>query len=188
MALLASPSAAATLIAPAALVAHQQDLPGFAGAKSWLDSTTSASVFARDLDDSWSEAESEAAYLRHEGFREGVEEGFHSARREGVSVAFVFGSPRAAEHELVSSTAQDVKEFDKLTLQRFTVRGVPGSVGLGSFLQRKHAVVADVLFSTGRCFLVIGSFVRNARSSAQGTSAPIAGAQTLYKRTRGLCA
>jgi hypothetical protein len=179
--------AASSVIAPALLVVRPRDLPGFAGAKGRLYSTTSAFELAHEGENSSSEAESEAAYLTREGFREGVEESFHQADREGVSEALVFDSARAAKHQLITSVAQDLREYEKASLKRFVAAGVPGSVGLGNFNPGKRGATGNVLFSTGRCFFLVGDLVHDAITSAQGTKAPIAGAKALYKRTKRVC-
>jgi hypothetical protein len=61
-------------------------------------------------------------------------------------------------------------------------------VFVDQFTPGKRGATGNVLFSTGRCFFVVGDLVHDARTSAQGTKAPIAGATALYKRTKHVCA
>jgi hypothetical protein len=164
-------------------------LPGFAGAKSQLLWTTSAEVFVRRFtEDTPAEAAAEIPMLMHAGFQEGVEESFHATGREGVSEALVFDSAQAAKDQLVTQVAEDLKVYEKAGLRRFGDPGIPGSAGLGNFTPGKRGATGNVLFSTGRCFFVVGDLVHDARTSAQGAKAPIAGATTLYKRTKHVCA
>lgn len=176
-------------IAPAQLVARPKDLPGFARAKSKLRWTTSAEVFVdRFTEDTPVEAAAEIPMLVHAGFQEGVEESFRAAGREGVSEALVFSSTQGAKDQLVTSVAEALKEYEKASLRRFVDPGIPGSTGLGNFTPGKRGATGNVFFSTGRCFFVIGDLVHDARTSAQGAKAPIAGATALYRRAKHVCA
>jgi hypothetical protein len=176
-------------IPPSLLVAHPRDLPGFARARSRLLWATSAEVFVhRFSEDTPAEAAAEIPMLMHAGFREGVEESFHATGREGVSEALVFRSAQGAKDQLVTSLADALKEYEKTSLRRFVDPGIPGSAGLGNFTPGKPGATGNVFFSTGRCFFVVGDFVHDARTSAQGAKAPIAGATVLYRRTKHVCA
>jgi Domain of unknown function (DUF6531) len=108
--------------------------------------------------------------------------------REGVSEALVFSSAQGAKDQLVTSVAEALKEYEKVSLRRFVDPGIPGSAGLGNFTPGKRGATGNVFFSTGRCFFVVGDLVRDARTSAQGAKAPIAGATALYKRVKHACA
>ena len=182
-----APAFAAAAIPPASLVVHPDDLPGFATAKSELTSATSASRYARVvLGERPGEARSEVARLRREGFREGVQELLTSPQGEALSAAVVFSSARVARQELKTTLSEDINGQGKATLKRLTVAAIPGSAGFSAVEAGNSAAAANVLFATGRCFLVVGDSLNNT-TREQATSAPLAGATALYQRVRGLC-
>jgi hypothetical protein len=183
-----SPALAATPIPPALLVVHPQDLPGFFGAKSTLSSAMSALLYAQQSGDTPQEAEVEVTHLQSEGFYEGVSEILAKAQNEAVSNALVFDSAQSAKHELIANLSEDLKSHAKDGLKRFHVPAIPGSVGLDQLQNGKPGAAGNVLFVTGRCFLLVGDVVRDALSRRQGIKAPIAGAIVLYRRIKHLCA
>jgi hypothetical protein len=175
-------------IAPELLVVRTHDLPGFAGAKTSLEATESASVWAHGGESTPAEAEAEVAYLRREGFQEAVQETVRSPHnREAQSFALVFKSAYAGKRELSSTYAADLKGFNKRGLKRLAVRTIAGAKGLSTFVRGQHFASGNVLFTTGRCFFVVVDYVHNAVTRAQGDRAPLVAAKVLYKRTKPLC-
>jgi uncharacterized membrane protein YtjA (UPF0391 family) len=153
-----APAIAATAIPPASLVAHRDDLPGFAAAKIKLRSATSATRYVKVvLGESGREGRNEVTKLKRKGFQEGVQELLPSRQGEALSLALVFGSARVAKQELKASISEGVKAQGKATIKRFTVAAIPGSFGFSAFEAGHSGGAANVLFSTGRCFLLVGN-------------------------------
>ncbi len=186
--ILCAPPFAAAAIPPASLVAHPADLPGFATDRSTLRSATSASRYVKVvLGERSREARSEVARLSRWGFREGVQELVTGPQGEALSAAVVFGSARAAERELKTSLSESVKAQGRAILKRFSVAAIPGSAAFSAIEHGTSSPAANVLFSTGRCFFIVGNSLRNS-TPEQADSAPIAGATALYQRVQRLCA
>jgi len=182
-----SPSLAVGAIAPSSLVATPAELPGFATAKPKLRSATTASKYAKEvLEDSPAEALKEVASLEHKGFREGVQELLSGAHGEALSLAVVFASAGAARRELKSGLSADIKAQGKATIKRFTVAAVPGASGFGVSEAGMPGGAANVLFASGRCFLLVGNSLREG-TAEQVDAAPIAGATALYQHVKGIC-
>jgi hypothetical protein len=77
-------------IEPQVLVANDEDLPGFATARSELAWTLSAATYVREFRQySPVEAARQAVSLEHSGFREAATQFFTSPRRQAVSEAMV---------------------------------------------------------------------------------------------------
>ena len=183
-----APALAAAAIAPRSLVAHPADLPGFTSAKPKLRSATSPSRYARVvLGERSREARSEVARLKRQGFREGVEELFSGAQGEALSFALVLGSAAAARQELQHSKREALKAEVTAVIERYSVPAVPGAFAFSAVEAGHPSAVANVLFATGRCFLLVGDSLRDA-DSEQAAAAPLAGATALSRRVRGLCA
>jgi hypothetical protein len=183
------PSFAAVVIPPASLVVAPAELPGFATGKVTLHSATSASRYAKVvLEQRPREAAREVVKLKRKGFKEGVQELFSSRRGEALalSLALVFGSSRVAEQELKTSSFEAVKAQGKAKLTRFTVPAIPRSFGFSTTETGHSGGAGNVLFSTGRCFFVVGDSLRTG-TREELTSAPIAGATALYQRVKSLC-
>ena len=185
---LSAPALALAALPPASLVARASDLPGFATAKSKLQSATSAYRYARVLlGERPRQARSEGSRLKREGFREGVQELLSGPQGEALSAAVVFSSARAAEREFKSSLDEGIRAQRGAKVKRFKLAAIPGSAGFSAVEPGNSAAAANVLFATGRCFFVVGDSLRNA-TPEQASSAPVAGAGALYQRVAGVCA
>jgi hypothetical protein len=187
--LVSAPALATIPIAPAVLVATTHDLPGFAGAKTFLYTTTSASVFVHEFtQDTPAEAEVQLVGLTRMGFVEGVQRRFTAPHRESISEAIMFESTQGAQEQLKLAVAEDLLAYEKRGLKQSSVPNLPGAVALGNFLKGHRGASDNVLFATGRCFLLEGDSVRNAAMRAQAESAPVAAAKALNKRLKQTCA
>jgi len=175
------------IIEPRLLVAGARDLPGFARAKTQFFASASASEWASGAEDTAAQAESEAAYLNREGFREGAATTIVGKHREAVSEALVFDSKASASRRLVESVSRGKRSIEKHGLRRFHVAGVPGSVGLGAFRRGRRGTVGDLWFATGRCWFVVADRVPGAKTRGEGTKALVAAANAIYKRVRAPC-
>jgi uncharacterized membrane protein YtjA (UPF0391 family) len=183
-----APAIAAAAIPPASLVAHPDDLPGFAAAKIKLRSATSATRYVKVvLGESGREGRNEVTKLKRKGFKEGVQELLPSQQGEALSLALVFGSARVAKQELKAAISEGVKAQGKAAIKRFTVAAIPGSFGFSAFEAGHSGGAANVLFSTGRCFLLVGNSLHTS-TPEQLSVAPIAGAMAVYQRVKSLCA
>jgi hypothetical protein len=191
----AFPAAAGEPVAAALLVAQSGDLPGFSGAEGNPQVTTSAARWAEI--DPRSEPGSEPAdahevhNLTREGFQEGVRESFQSGSGEAISVAIVFRSPQEAGQYFSTEVNPKRLRNDGLALEHVTVHGVHGAVITGG------GPNGNVLFTTGRCFVLVGNHVpetgvsESAHSAAEEkpvNAAPIAGATAVYGRVKHDCA
>jgi len=184
---LATPAPAGASIQASSLVVHPAEMPGFTTARVKLQSAKSASRYAKVvLGEGSREARSEIKRLKRKGFREGAQEFLSTLAGEALSLALVFRNARIAEHELTVSTAEDVKAQGKAAVERFTVPAIPGSVGFSAVEAGGPSAAANVLFTTGRCFFVVGNSLAKA-TREQADSAPIAGASALYLRAQTLC-
>jgi hypothetical protein len=183
-----APAIAAAAIPPASLVAHPDDLPGFAAAKIKLRSATSATRYVKVvLGESGREGRNEVTKLKRKGFQEGVQELLPSQQGEALSLALVFGSARVAKQELKAAISEGVKAQGKAAIKQFTVAAIPGSFGFSAFEAGQSGGAANVLFSTGRCFLLVGNSLHTS-TLEQLSVAPIAGAMAVYQRVKSLCA
>jgi hypothetical protein len=177
-------------IPPSQLVAHARELPGFKGAKVTLDWSTSALEWGHFISESDAEAKNTTALLLGEGFQEGVQAFFRGRRetgnrhREALSEALLFATPSAAEHMLRAN----VQALERRGFKRSAVPSIPGAVGLDVFNPNRHGGGGNVLFSSGRCFFLIGNSIHDASTRAQLDRAPIAAAVALYGRTKQSCA
>jgi hypothetical protein len=193
--ILGTHAAAALPVSASLLRPRARDLPGFAGAKASRYMTTSAIEWARAYNQTEAAIQQEAAELIQRGFQEAVSvfftgrrEGPHS-HREAISVAIVFTTPAGAEQELAKSVADDLRAFRTPTLRQYRVPAIPGATGLGSvFYGKHHGASGNVLFSTGRCFFVVGDALHGDDGRAQGEHPSTVAAITLYKRTKAVCA
>jgi hypothetical protein len=104
-----------------------------------------------------------------------------------VATGVVLGSPQAAQHELAAGTAEALRKFQHAHRYRFTVRGIPGSVGIGAAGGSYRAVTGNVFFASGRCFFVVANRIVGTSSREIGERAPVSGAKALYRRARNLC-
>jgi hypothetical protein len=191
---LCTPAVAATgpEIPIATLVAQRSDLAGFGPARmSRPFSSSYAAEWAFTFAPSADTAKREATELTEMGFREGVFVYFTGRRegarehREAVSSALVFAASTGAEEELAISVAADLREHDHGHLHRSTVHAIPGSSELGE--GGRHGGVDNVLFSTGRCFFVIGDAIPSSSSAGQVRRPVRSAAIAVYDRAKQPC-
>jgi hypothetical protein len=175
------------LIEPELLEVHVSDLPGFKGGKGHYFATASATRWAEG-EETAAEAEKEHAYLVSEGFIEGVASTVIAKGRESVGETLVFNTSSAAQTTLAHAATEIAKPDGKESLARFRVVGIPGSVGLGFYTPKQRGTASNILFATGRCFVLVADRVVHARTLSQANRAPVTAAKRLYKRVRNICA
>jgi hypothetical protein len=175
------------LIEPQLLEVHVSDLPGFKGGKGHYFATASARRWAEG-EETAAEAEKEHSYLVSEGFIEGVASTVIAKGRESVGETLVFKTSPAAQTTLAHAATEVAKPDGKESLARFRVEGIPGSVGLGFYTPKQRGTASNVLFATGRCFVLVADRVAHASTLAQANRAPVTAAKRLYKRVHNLCA
>lgn len=185
-----APAGAATVPPPSSLMLHAGDMPRFVPARGQPQVTIDANQFARSLEPSPGQARREAVTLRSLGFQEGVSELFvvpHS-HDQALSVAVVLASPLAAQIQLARTVPSIFEgQFPFAVLRGFTDAAVPGSLGLAASGPVGGAV--NVVFTTGRCYMLVGQAVTRGKPSARTLAGPvIAGATALYGRASGVCA
>ncbi len=181
------PALAGAAVPPRSLVAHADDLPGFTATKIKLRSATSATRYVKVvLGESGREGGREVARLERRGFQEGVQELLPGRQGEVLSTAVVFSSPRVAEQELKASISESLKAQGKAVIIRFKVAAIPGSFGFSATEAGHAGGAANVFFSTGRCFLLVGNSLHTSMQE-QLSVAPIAGATAVYQRVKSLC-
>jgi hypothetical protein len=182
------PALAGAAIPPRSLVAHPDDLPGFTATKIKRRSATSAARYVKVvLGESGREGRKEVAGLKRAGFREGVQELLPSRQGEALSTALVFNSPRVAKQELKTSISEGLKAQGKAVISQFTVAAIPGSFGFSASEAGHSGGAANVFFSTGHCFLLVGNSLHTS-TREQLSVAPIAAATAVYQRVKSLCA
>ncbi len=129
--------------------------------------------------------------LTREGFQEGVREAFQSGPGEAISVGIVFRSPRGARDYFSPEVNPKRLRNEGLELEHATVAAVPGAIVTGGGQN------GNVLFTTGRCFVLVGNHVPEAGVSESAhtaaeekpvNAAPIAGATAVYQRVKHNCA
>lgn len=186
---LSVPAVAAAAIAPASLVAHPAELPGFLEANVKLKSATSASRYVKlVLGEKGSEARKEVASLKRKHFREGVQELLSIRNGEALSLAIVFGSARTAKQELKNASSETTKAQGKAVVERFPVPAIPGSFAFTAAEANQSSVAANVLFAVGRCYFLVGNSLGGvAVTREQASAAPAAGATAVYSRAKSLC-
>jgi hypothetical protein len=185
---LSAPAVAAAEIAPASLVAHADELPGFGEANVKLKSGTSASRYVKLVGEKGRQARKDAAELKRKHFREGAQEFLSIRNGEALSLALVFGSARSAKQELKNSSSETVRAEGKAVVERFSVPAIPGSFAFTATESNESTVAANVLFATGHCYFVVGNSLEGvAVTRQQASAAPAAGATALYSRVKSLC-
>ena len=133
------------------------------------------------------EAQAEVVSLKQRGFQEGAQEHLSTSQDEALSDALVFSSAQGAKQEFSANLSEDMTSHHA-GLKRFTVAAIPRAVGFGQQQAHAQGATADVLFTTGRCFLLIGDALNGRTARKQANSAAIAGATALYRRLRHSCA
>jgi len=174
-----SAAAAAALIPPAKLVPTGA-MQGFTPSGA-MQTATTPQGWAQSSSES-DEVGHEAARLTSAGFREGV--GQHYKGTDGsaaLSLTLVFELPEGAKKEVTHYLQADPRYG--LHLESEKVAAIPGSIIVG------EGPAGNVLFTTGRCFVLVGDELKSSSSTpAQVNEVPIAAATALYKRVKGLCA
>lgn len=190
-----APSAAAATattpppIPPATLVPSASQLPGFAHAKFTIHATTSIDFYVEEFtEDSRLQEVAESSELQRLGFEEASEEYFTAPGREGVAEAVVLNSPASAISEFTTSLRSDHASFEKRGLVQAPVPGLPGAVALGDFVGGRRGATDNVLFTSGRCFLLVADRLPHASNRAQGARAPVAAAKALAVSAKSACA
>ena len=182
-----SPAYSAAAIPAESLVAQPAELTGFTNATAKLSSATSPSHYAAAvLGERKAEVRAEVVRLKRKGFREGVQELLSGPQGEALSAALVLGSTRLARQELSESRHEALKAQGGARIERFAVPGIPGAFGFSAVESGHPLAVANVMFTTGRCFLLVGDAL-NSSTREQAQSAPLAGATAVYQRARSLC-
>jgi hypothetical protein len=185
--LLSVPALAAGAIAPASLVAHAGELPGFSAAHTKLKSATSASRYVNVvLGEHGHEARTELAKLKRRHLREGVQELLSINTGEALSLALVFATPGDAKAEFRSRKSETVKAQGRAVVDPLAVPAIPGSFGFTAVEAGQSSVAANVLFTTGRCYFVVGNSLEGA-TREEAATAPLAGASAVYQRVKPLC-
>jgi hypothetical protein len=185
LALLAALALAA--IAPRSLVAKPSQLPGFSGAKVRLRSGASPSAYAKSvLQERPRQARKEAARLKREGFREGVQELLSGTQGEALSLAVVFRTAKDAKRELKVSMSADVKAQGNVEVKQFSIASIPGAFAFTASEAGKPGAAGNVLFTVGRCYLVVGDYLKTG-TVEQASAVPTGGGPAVYQKVKHLC-
>ncbi len=114
-----------------------------------------------------------------EGFRDALQQET-ATQTGGTGLNFVLelGSAAAARQEQAVQLEEDIAEQGRVHVSRFTVAGIPGSQGIAASEGTKGSA-ANLLFTVGRCVILVGSGGRDPHYRA----AVIAGGRALYRRT-----
>jgi hypothetical protein len=172
---------------PSALVAHAAELPGFGAAKAKIRSASTAYRYLHVvLEEPSVQARRKASKLERRGFREGVRELLSASQGEALSIAIVFDRRRGAREEFNKSVAESRKAQGGATITPLATPAIPGASAFTAAEPGHPGGAANVLFTSGRCFFLVGDFLRTAPPDQLG-AAPLAGATALYERTRALC-
>jgi len=171
--------AVAPLIRTASLLAPAGALAGFSPSGA-PQTATSAQLWAQTSSES-DEVAHEAARLRLEGFREGVGQHYTGASgAAALSLALVFNSSEGAKKEVTHYLQVD--PHYGLHLEGAKVAAIPGSMIIG------EGPAGNVIFTTGRCFMLVGDELGSGSAKTQVNAVPIAAATTLYQQVKRLCA
>ena len=173
-------AAPAAVIPTASLVPPAGAMQGFSPTGA-AQTATSPQGWAQSSSES-DEVAHEAARLTSAGFREGVGQHYTgTASAAALSLALVFNAPEGARKEVTHYLQVDPRYG--LHLEGEKVAAIPGSIIVG------EGPAGNVLFTTGRCFLLVGDKLGAPSSSpSQVNAVPIAAASALYNRVKGLCA
>jgi hypothetical protein len=96
----------------------------------------------------------------------------------GLDFVLELGSAAAARAEETAELAEDVIEQGHVHVTHFTVAGIPRSEGIAA-AAGKRGSAANVLFTVGRCLLLVGNGEVDGRYRAYVDS----GALAVYRRT-----
>jgi hypothetical protein len=124
--------------------------------------------------------------VEREGFREAVQQQTATGNGGGgLDFVLELGSATAAREEQAAQLDEDIAA-QHVPITRFAVPGVPGASAIAA-AGGKQGSTANVLFTEGRCLLLVGD-----GEVASGYRARVvAGAQAIYRRTAaggGACA
>ncbi len=173
-----SPASSAALIPIASLNPPADELQGFS-ASGAPKTATSAQHWA-EISDEGDEVGSEAARLTRNGFREGVGQHYKaSGGQAALSLALVFDSPEGAAKEVRHYLQVDPR-FG-LHVESVKVPAIPGSIVIG------EGPAGNVLFTSGRCFLLTGDELTPSATPMQVNAVPISAAIATYARVKRLC-
>lgn len=116
--------------------------------------------------------------VRGEGFVDALEQDTATTTGgSGLDFVLELGSPAAARREQAVQLAEDIAAQGRVRVTRFSVPGIPGSVGIAAFGGRQGSA-ANALFTEGRCVLLVG----DGEAGANYKSQVISGAQAIYQR------
>lgn len=117
--------------------------------------------------------------VQAEGFRGALEQATAtSTGGTGLDFVLEVGSSAAARRELAVELREDIAEQGHYGVTRFTVPGIPASQGIAA-VGGNRGSAANVLFTEGRCLLLVG----NDEVDAKYKGYVLAGALALYRRT-----
>jgi hypothetical protein len=120
----------------------------------------------------------EAKRLSQEGFRESISVQTGSTQAaQGVSWAMELGSASAAAREKAAELQEFTNGPGAAGATRFTVAGIPGAEGWTVPDQ-----VANVLFTEGRCLMLVGDELT---SGADNKPPVVAAVRAVWSRTHG---
>jgi hypothetical protein len=122
-----------------------------------------------------------------EGFRGALEQDTATTSGgSGLDFVLELGSAAAATDEQAVQLREDIAAQGHVHVTRFSVPGIPGSTGIAAF-GGKQGSAANVLFTEGRCLLLVGDGEAGSNYKAQ----VLTGAQAIYRRgtaSSGPCA
>lgn len=117
--------------------------------------------------------------VKAEGFKAALQQATAtSTGGTGLDFVLEVGSAAAARAEETAELKEDVIEQGHVHVTHFTVAGIPRSEGIAA-AAGKRGSAANVLFTVGRCLLLVGNGEVGSRYKAHVVS----GAQALYRRT-----
>jgi len=133
-------------------------------------------------------AKNEATALHNEGFAIAAFQNQRGVTPNtgaiGISEADVFGSEAGATRHLARLLPKIVAAQGRgVSIRRFVVRGIPRAVGLVGRRKGIPGAAVNLVFATGRCYLLVGDVSKTADLEASVLSA----ARTLYRRARSSC-
>lgn len=145
---------------------------------------SSVSAFAEDEEDS---AVAEKR-LREEGFEAFVVQPLEGKETAGVTNVMLFttaeGANRELEHFAGPQLEQELAEGTIKLIERFTVPGVPSARGFTASKPDDEHDVGNVVWSQGRCVLVLGNEVQSGEPLVEPLRT---GVKAIYDRTDGSC-
>jgi hypothetical protein len=117
--------------------------------------------------------------VQADGFRGALEQATAtSTGGTGLDFVLELSTPAAARSEQAVELKEDIAEQGHYGVTRFTVAGIPKSEGIAA-TGGKRGSAANVLFTEGRCLLLVG----NDEVDAKYKQYVVSGALALYRRT-----